>query len=257
MTATALGRWPLWPPLRGLSPVGAWLVALSLGAWLVVATAAVRQGHVLYCGRPDLAQLSLRLDALVAGGVARSELRTWSLMICAMMLPVVIPMARFVHARSAWTRRGRSTALFVAGYLALWVTLGAAFVPVALVARAALDMLGLAWSGVLAAFGAAALFQLTGMKERALNRCHGTVPLRAYGHGADADALRFGAMHAWRCARVCWPAMAALAIGGHSLATMALVTLAIVRERRAFRPSGKEAACFLGLAGFAALLPFV
>ena len=105
---------------------------------------------------------------------------------------------------------------------------------------------------------AAALWQVSTPRRRALARC-GTTPVIALrGWAADRDGLLAGARAGVRCAVTCGPAMVATALT-HDVALMAAVTLLLVTERargpnphrRAGRP--REAWGLVACAALAAL----
>jgi predicted metal-binding membrane protein len=170
-------------------------------------------------------------------------LGTWVVMMAAMMLPAITPMALAFrdlrHRRSG--RRGSTetaeTGLFLAGYLAVWT--GAGLVGYALLeAGRSLDGGLFAWdragrwvaAGVLAA---AALYQLTPSKGACLARCRSrrALLLRGSSHGRDG-ALRMGIEHGVWCLGCCWALMAALfALGAMNVGWMVLISALIAAER--------------------------
>jgi predicted metal-binding membrane protein len=166
---------------------------------------------------------------------------TWLLMMAAMMLPAMAP----VVATECFPDRRRLnslrpvvvTAVFLAGYLAVWAVAGAG---VYLALRAGRDLVGgvFEWhragqwlvAGVLAA---ATAYQLTTAKRTWLARCRAPLdgpdgqPIR----GAGA-AARAGGRAGTRCLASSWALMAALfALGVMSLIWMALVAVLIAAER--------------------------
>lgn len=158
-----------------------------------------------------------------------SLLGGWLLMLAAMMLPLLPAPLRYVHDRSFARRRVRATALFVAGYAAVWMIVGVVLLAVALAARLTWTQSSLPF--VFAAT-AALVWQISPAKQRCLNRCHHRGELSAFGLGADLDALTFGARHGLWCAGSCWALMLVplMAPSGH-LVIMALVTLWLFAER--------------------------
>ena len=152
---------------------------------------------------------------------------SWVVMMAAMMLPATAPMA-VAHARLRPAAPGRATLAFVAGYLLAWSAAG--LVAYALIEGVRALHLGfLAWDEAGryvagAAILAAALFQLTPVKEACLRRCR------------DPLASRSGLEHGAHCIACCWALMAALfALGVMSLTWMALVAALIAAERAAPR----------------------
>ena len=148
---------------------------------------------------------------------------SWAVMMAAMMLPATAPMA-VAHARVRPRARGRKTLTFAAGYLLAWSAAGV--VAYALIEGVRSLHLGfLEWdeAGRYVAGGAilaAALFQLTPVKDACLRRCR------------DPQAARSGLEHGAHCIACCWALMAALfALGVMSIAWMAFVAALIAAER--------------------------
>jgi predicted metal-binding membrane protein len=165
---------------------------------------------------------------------------SWLMMMAAMMLPAVAPMA-VAYGRHAG--RAVPTVLFVAGYLLTWLAAGL----VAYAAIQAVRALGLgilAWdqggrylaAGVIAGAG---LYQLTPSKQACLRRCRD----RSAFLGGDwrptpGAAVRMGLGHGGFCVGCTWALMAALfALGVMSLTWMAVVAVLVVAERILPRPA--------------------
>jgi len=160
------------------------------------------------------------LTALTAG---------WALMLVAMMSPVLIAPIMHIRLRSFTRRRARSTALFAAGYAAIWMALGGVLIGMAMAVKrfapqsylpaAGIALIGLVW-------------QFSPVKQRCLNRCHAHTELAAFGAAADFAALRFGISHGIWCAGSCWALMLfpMLLPRGH-LVAMAAVAVLIFGER--------------------------
>ena len=183
----------------------------------------------------------------------------WAVMMAAMMLPSLVPMA------GAYADEGRpgGTALFVAGYLALWVVAG--IVAWALVQGVrSLDPTFLHWSdggryvaaGVIAA---AALYELTPLKARCLRHCRDRRLLVADWRRGPAGALRMGLEQGGYCIGSSWALMAALfALGVMSITWMAVIAALIAIEKLLPRPylaSGAAATLLLALAAGVAFFP--
>ena len=152
----------------------------------------------------------------------------WAVMLAAMMLPPLAAPVRHVRDRSFVERRLRSTALFLAGYLALWMLAGAASVAALLSVLAAV---GDARALALAAVAAALLWQVSPMKQACLNRLHAHPQLAAFGFAADVDAFRFGLAHGFWCVGSCWALMLVpMALPSGHLPAMVVVSLWIWGE---------------------------
>ena len=173
----------------------------------------------------------------------------WTLMVAAMMLPVVAPQVRRVALLSVWSRRHRAAAAFVVGYVVVWLVIGAALVTALAAFGSGQDLTP--W--LVVALLAAAVWQVSGPRRRMLRRCASLKLGAATGLAADLDCARAGVRSGLRCAFTCGPLMVAMALS-HSLLLMAGVLAVLLSERarganpvrRAGRPH--EA---LVLAGFA------
>ena len=181
-------------------------------------------------------------------------LPAWSLMVVAMMVPVTLPAVRYVGLNSMRRRRARAMAVYTASYVGVWVAFGVGALGLA---HLATEHLGLSEGALLAlALGAAAGWQLTRTKRRALFACGRTVPLPPSGRRADAGCARFALLQAWRCIRSCWALMVVMVAVGHaSLLWMVALTALVVAEeltvrgRRVTRPAAAVlAAAAVGVA---------
>jgi predicted metal-binding membrane protein len=167
----------------------------------------------------------------------------WVVMMAAMMFPSVAPtVVMYDRLRSGHRTRGKgapadATGLFVAGYLLVWTGVGLLAYGLLELGRA-LDIDALAWdeagrwitAGVIVA---AAIYQLTRLKEACLVRCRSPMMFLAERwRNGRAGALRLGAAHGAWCAGCCWALMAALfAVGVMSLGWMALIAAFIAGEK--------------------------
>lgn len=237
----------------------AWIYAVATAAGLAVAAGAVTGGtsvvrspgaaatheHGHAAGSPPLA----------GGGLgAAAAWSWWMVMVAAMMLPVVAPHARRIALRSLWPRRHRSTAAFLAGYLAVWAAFGS------------LVVAGLAAAGtqhppataLVVVLVVAAGWQVSAPRRRVLRRCEAPRPAALRGWPADRDAMVTGGRAGLRCAVTCGPAMLAMAVS-HSVWLMGGLLVLLLTERargpnpgrRAGRPH--EALGLVAFAGIAAL----
>lgn len=153
----------------------------------------------------------------------------WFIMLAAMMAPTLIMPLWYIRVRSFARRRRRSSALFVLGYAALWMTAGA----LVLAADRGLKFLhiqSLLTAGTLVMI--ALVWQISPAKQRCLNRCHTHGSFAASGLSADVDALRFGISHGVWCVGSCWALMliTMLLPVGH-VAAMAAVSILVFSER--------------------------
>jgi len=215
------GRHQSWLLLMAATILVAWLLLIFAGGtFSLTAFCAARGWNVV----PLSTSVELALLVNSPGQLAIG----WALMVLSMMLPLAIAPLWHVRARSFARRRGRSTALFVAGFVALWMLAGVILQTVALLARLMVPE-PLACLGLTLAI--ALLWQVSPAKQWFLNRCHQRPPLAAFGFAADVDAFAFGVRNGAICAGACWAWMLAmLLIGQGQLPAMIVVTLFSLAE---------------------------
>jgi predicted metal-binding membrane protein len=194
------------------------LLIAAAGAW--AATVALARGMAGMTGT-----MGLGLAVFVP---------MWTLMMAAMMLPSVTPVAT-LYARTVQGNRTARIVGLVAGYLGVWAAFG-------------LPAYGLAWiAGWLAGrhpgaahvaavvvFAAAGAYQLTSLKDRCLAHCRSPLALLLhYGsyRGRLRD-LRVGAHHGGFCLGCCWALMVILvAVGVMNVAAMVGLAALILIEK--------------------------
>jgi len=187
----------------------------------------------------------------------------WVVMMSAMMLPSVAPVAvlwtRLISGASAGFGRVTRMSMFLGGYLLVWAAFGA-------VAFAALTGAGrlltasptaAKWLGV-AIFITAGIYQLTPWKDWCLRRCRSPVGALMYYvgfRGRSRDA-RVGLHHGATCAGCCWGLMILLvAVGVMNVAAMAALAVVIFVEKlwRYGKPFGRAVGALLVAIGAAAI----
>jgi len=163
----------------------------------------------------------------------------WLVMMSAMMLPSVAPVAvlwtRLISGASAGFGRVTRMSMFLGGYLLVWAAFGA----VAFAALAGADRLLTAsptaakWLGV-AIFITAGIYQLTPWKDWCLRHCRSPIGALMYYldfKGRSRDA-RVGLHHGATCAGCCWGLMILLvAVGVMNVAVMAALAMVIFVEK--------------------------
>ncbi|MGX2039350.1 DUF2182 domain-containing protein [Methylocaldum sp. MU1018] len=170
----------------------------------------------------------------------------WLIMMLAMMLPVVTPMAllivRIDQGRPPEARIRLSA--FLSGYLALWMGFGV------LATLLQWQFHGLGWltpmmdSRSYAVSGtiliASGLYQFTPWKTACLNHCRTPVGfLLDHGRPGWRGGLRLGLRHGLYCVGCCWAEMLVMfAVGVMNVSWMGLITLAILAER--YVPGAQE-----------------
>lgn len=198
MTDAARERWQVRAPL-----------------WMVSATAWIWTGAEAWHGSGHLSSDHQKTGVM---------LTDWGLMLCAMMVPLLRAPISHICDRSFPHRRVRAIGLFLFGYAALWMTMGA------------LVQLGVGSLLTVHAYIltiAVIVWQCSPIKQFCLNRRHGHPELAAFGWQAEYDAFLFGANHGIWCLGSCWLLMIwpmAFSTWGYIAATV-VVTLLMAAEQ--------------------------
>jgi predicted metal-binding membrane protein len=224
----------------------AWAVVIWL--WLAPSSGSTQTGRSMWWCMPGMSPGS------TPAGRAPVELTAWIpiwlAMTLAMTLPGELPAAQYVATNTF--RRSRSSAVvtFVAVYVVFWLSCG---LPATLLLGA---LRGLPSSGPsAAALLAAACYELTPLKRRALNRCHRGEALPPTGAGRVAGVARFGWRNASGCIASCWLAMlAAFLMPAAQPLAMAGFTLVMTYERLTRRPRTARRRVAIGYLAISAAL---
>jgi predicted metal-binding membrane protein len=228
-------------PPQSAGPPLQWLARPQTSALLFLAAAAWAATLVLARGMAGMTgTMGFGISAFVA---------VWTLMMAAMMLPSVAPMAS-LYARSVTASRTMRLSGLVVGYLLVW-------------AAAGVPAYGLAWLTswldshhptaahglAIAIFAGCGVYQLTGLKDRCLAHCRSPFGLLLrYGsfRGRTRD-LRVGAHHGAYCLGCCWALMLVLiAVGVMNIAAMVALAVVIMVEK--VSPRGEMLARLAGVA---------
>jgi predicted metal-binding membrane protein len=220
-------------------------------ALVFLASAAVT---VAWCGSMDsmpgmampggwtMSMAWMRMPGRGWPAAAASFLGMWTVMMVAMMLPVLVPTLRGAR------RARRCTMIIAGGYFAAWLLLGAALFPAGVVVAA----IAMQFESVSRLFPfatglaliVAGAMQWSAWKARVLERCH--LRGECCADGGMADAWRRGMALGGRCVRCCAPwTVVLLVLGVMDLGVMTLVAVAIGCER--LLPRGERIARFAGL----------
>jgi predicted metal-binding membrane protein len=161
-------------------------------------------------------------------------LGAWALMMAAMMLPAVAPVAS-LYVRAIGAQKSERIVLFAAGYLLVWSLIGLPAFAVAV----GVDAVAVAWPagarwGVILVLAAVAAYQLTPLKRMCLAHCRS--PLSQLLHYANYRAplrdLKVGFHHGLYCVGCCWPLMLLLvAVGTMNLGAMLTLTAVVLAEK--------------------------
>ena len=163
----------------------------------------------------------------------------WVVMMSAMMLPSVAPVAvlwtRLITGASAGPGRFIRMSTFLAGYLLVWAAAGAAaFAALAGAGRLlTVSPTAAKWLGV-AIFIIAGIYQLTPWKDWCLHRCRSPIGALMYyiGFKGRSRDVRVGLHHGATCAGCCWGLMIVLiAVGVMNVVVMAALAVVIFAEK--------------------------
>jgi len=189
----------------------------------------------------------------------------WSIMMAAMMLPSAAPMAAAFQTIGASRRaRGQAfapTAVFIAGYLAVWsaFSLAATALQWALMAAGLLDGMMENASPALAGglLLVAGLYQWSALKLACLAKCRSPFEfILAEWRDGTAGAWRMGLRHGLYCLGCCWALMLLLfAAAVMHLAWVGALAALVALEKLGTRPDlvRRASGAALAAAGFALL----
>ena len=238
-----------------LAPSRPALATREAGLVLIVAAAA-------WAGTVLLARGMAGMTGTMGLGLA-VFVPVWTLMMAAMMLPSVTPLAS-LYARTMQSSRPVRIAGLVAGYLAVWAVAGLpAFGLAWLTGRLTGMHPGAAHILAVAVFAVAGLYQLTPLKDRCLAHCRSPLGLLLhYGsYRGKARDLRVGVHHGGYCLGCCWALMVILiAVGVMNIAAMVgLAALVLIEKvwRRGPLASRLAGIALLGLAVTTIWLPWL
>jgi predicted metal-binding membrane protein len=187
----ACGRF--WPMLA--ASLAGWALATGLDHTILLPILCTPDGH--WTGGSTL------VAAISVNDWVKQAL-SWFAMLLAMMTPVIWQPLSHLWSRSLAQRRWRAATLFCCGYFTVWMaavailTLGA----VGLRVLSGGPLQSFAIAGIIAL-----LWQATALKLKFRRRCHVLPPLPAFGWGAEAASLRFGAQIGGACVGTCWAIM--------------------------------------------------
>ena len=201
-----------------LTPQAAVLLIAAAIAW--VAIIAWSQGGGAMAGN-----MELELPAFLVA---------WTVMMAAMMLPSVAPVAS-LYSRSISEHRARRLTLFTGGYLVVWASAGVlAYALGSLIAgRAAMDPSVGTAAGV-GAYLACGLYQLSPLKYRCLRHCRSPLSLffKYSSYRGTFRDFRVGAHHGAYCLGCCWALMVVLlALGAMSVVPMLVLAAVVITEK--------------------------
>lgn len=180
-----------------------------------------------------------------------TSLAHWAAMAMAMMLPATLPMLRGIAQGSLWSRRYSAPAVFVSGYLLVWVAVGAVAIALWSLLQPRLSVEPATASAIVLLCGAA--WQLTTWAARFVKGTHRELSLAVRGRAADLSCARYGVYHGAQCLGACWPLMMAM-VPGHGWGLMVGATAISSWQRLARRPHLRWCALALvALAAFARL----
>lgn len=199
-------------------------------AWTALLAAPLKDG-------PDLT--AAMCGSALAPASATSGLATaahwpsiglaWLLMVLAMMTPLLRMPILHIRISAFRDRRWRSIALFLFGYLAVWLAAGVLIKPLEWMVH---HVAPGGWVPAVVAALLAVCWQVSPLKQRYLNRCHAQRALPAFGREADLHAWYFGLEHGAACLGSCWALMLfADSLPQWHISAMALVALLMVCER--------------------------
>jgi len=162
------------------------------------------------------------------GWIALSEFAGWSLMVVAMMTPLVAHNLYSVRISVEPRLRLGATAAFLLGYWSIWCVAGIGLFPMANLARATMGE----FTALAATTLGAIVYSASPVAQLGRNLCHQAARIRPFGLSALSTSARFGGITAMRCALVCWPWMIApMTTPTYHILSMILVTAYLFADR--------------------------
>jgi len=202
------------------------LIVVIAAAWIWIALGA-GMDTAMTANMPEQQMPGMTMSVMTPAswtpGYAALMVSMWWIMMVAMMLPSATPtlllFARINRKEKAGGRPYAPTAIFAAGYLAVW----AGFSVIAAGLQWALEQTGLV-SSMMASTSvwlggtiliAAGLWQLTPMKTVCLRHCRTPLSfLSGHWKPGHLGAFRMGLEHGAYCVGCCWFLMGLLFVGG-------------------------------------------
>ena len=220
-----------------------WLVGASAAAWVLAWWLTAGPNSESVHSRHDASNLAEGWSA----GLFLIDFGMWSIMVVAMMGPVMVPRVRHVAECCVGRVRTRAIVETLVGGLIVWtiagvLAIGLTSIGPGLDARESPISFLVVWLLV-------AGWQLMPSKMAAIGRCHAIRVPR--GVAVGNRRLTAGMAYTSWCVVSCGPAMAAMAITGHPPLLMAALTVGFTAERVAHRPAHATRALAFGVAATA------
>jgi predicted metal-binding membrane protein len=194
------------------------LLLIAGGAWLALALQARSMG----------------LMPVTMGVAMPSFVVMWMLMVAAMMVPSIIPLASR-YLRTIESPRSFGLLGFTTGYVGVWAMIGVlAFALAWLAGRIAAASPMAATVVAAAIFAIGGIYQLTPLKDQCLARCRVPIALllRYASWRGSLRHLRVGVHHGAFCLGCCWSLMVLmLAFGIMNFAAMLLLAAVVTLEK--------------------------
>lgn len=158
----------------------------------------------------------------------------WTVMMAAMMLPSVAPVAS-LYARSITGHRTLRLTVFTGGYLVVWASAGVlAFAIGAVIGSLAAANPSLGIAAGAAAYLACGIYQLSPLKARCLRHCRSPIALlfKYTAYQGPLRDFRVGLHHGAYCLGCCWALMIVLlALGAMSVVPMLILAAVVITEK--------------------------
>lgn len=206
------------------------LLVLTGGAWLVsahLATPDMRQGVLSGGGSPMPMDGQMGMGGSTSMGLG-GFITAWAVMMAAMMLPSMTPLAARIAGRSSG-----AAALLLASYLLVWSVVGGAAY---LVVQVLQDWFPTGSATALRSGAAllivAGLYQLAPLKQACLHHCRSPREVGAVAGPEYLGAVRAGLRLGAACLGSSWPLMLVLLLAGMmNLGWMALIAALVFIEK--------------------------
>lgn len=215
-----------WPLLFATAGLGHMLFAYNAKHMTVPAFCGTANGL------ENATQWARAMEAAIMFNRPYDMLVDWSLMLLAMMPPLLAMPLMHVWRASLKGRRMQASAEFLLAYCIVWIAAGLLLTGLALLVQLAAVRGTLASTLLLALLWSASPWHFA-----ALNRGHRLRRIGLFGWHADRDCMMFGATHGIWCIASCWAWMLVPLVAGSWHIYAMLITSAIMLAERLSAPS--------------------
>ena len=206
-----------------------WLISVASLAFLALVLTPQSSSFLALCGRLSLPDLATLIDLLLPLWSPWQLALHGSLMVIAMMTPLVALQISHIWRSTPKSRRVASTIAFLLAYYTCWLLVSV----VLFFLLFAVPRFLAAWADTIIVAALTSMWSASPVAQAARNRCHKVLRIRAFGSQAYLDSLIQGVATGANCVVACWPWMMVPMVVDPSwhIAAMLIVTVYLFAER--------------------------